>query len=80
MSYRKIPGSVRKPSADAWYVEPSKSVLYNEYFGEDAPSGNIKVFNGSTFDAKPVKVWDGSAWVIKPVKVWTGTAWVPTSY
>ena len=84
MSFRKIPGSVRKPTADAWYVEPSKTVLYTEYFGVDthppASSGNIKVFNGSMFEAKPVKVWSGSAWVTKPLKYWDGSTWSTTTY
>lgn len=43
-------------------------------------SGQIKVWNGSTWVAKPMKVWNGSAWVIKPVKVWNGSAWVETNY
>ena len=79
MSFRKIPGNTRKPSADAWYTEPAKTVLYTEYFGVDTPpasSGNIKVFNGATFEAKPVKVWSGSAWVTKPFKRWDGSDWI----
>lgn len=43
-------------------------------------SGDIKVYLGSAFIAKPVKVWTGSAWVVKPVKRWTGSAWVTTTY
>jgi hypothetical protein len=42
--------------------------------------GNIKVWNGSAWVAKPVKVWNGSAWVIKPAKKWNGSAWVVTPY
>ena len=84
MSFRKIPGSVRKPTVDAWYVEPSKTVLYTEYFGVDTPppvsSGNIKIFNGTTFEAKPVKVWSSSAWVTKPLKCWNGSTWSTTTY
>lgn len=82
-NFRKIPGQVRKPSADAWYLEPSKSVLYNEYFGLDAPlgsTGQIKFWNGTAWTAKPVKVWNGTSWVVKPVKRWNGTAWVTTTY
>lgn len=37
MNFRKIPGATRKPSADAWYTEPAKTVLYTEYFGIDTP-------------------------------------------
>lgn len=42
--------------------------------------GRIKVWNGSSWVAKPVKVWNGSSWVSKPVKRWTGSAWVSTTY
>lgn len=42
--------------------------------------GNAKVWNGSTWVAKPVKAWTGSAWVKKPVKYWTGTSWALTNY
>lgn len=42
--------------------------------------GNIKVWNGSAWVAKPVKVWNGSAWVKKPVKRWNGSAWITTPY
>lgn len=45
-----------------------------------AAGGNIKVWNGSAWVAKPVKVWNGSAWVTKPVKRWNGSAWVTTPY
>jgi hypothetical protein len=45
-----------------------------------ASSGKIKVWNGSSWVAKPVKVWNGSAWVVKPVKRWSGSAWVTTPY
>lgn len=44
-----------------------------------AAGGNIKVYTGSGFVAKPVKVWTGTAWVVKPVKRWNGTAWVLTT-
>jgi hypothetical protein len=45
-----------------------------------APTGQIKVWNGSAFVAKPVKVWNGSSWVTKPVKYWNGSSWVTTTY
>lgn len=38
--------------------------------------GEVKVFTGGTWTAKPAKVWSGGAWVTKPVKVWNGSAWV----
>lgn len=45
-----------------------------------ASTGQIKVWNGSAWVAKPVKVWNGSSWVVKPVKRWNGSAWVVTNY
>lgn len=42
--------------------------------------GQVKVWNGSSWAAKPVKEWTGTAWVQKPLKRWTGTSWVPTNY
>jgi hypothetical protein len=42
--------------------------------------GNVKVWNGSAWVAKPVKIWNGSAWVTRPAKRWNGSAWVTTSY
>ena len=48
--------------------------------GGGGTTGQMKVWDGSTFAAKPVKVWDGSAWQTKPVKVWDGSAWVSTGY
>ena len=71
--------TVIQPTDDAWYSSPSKEVLSHEYFG-DALSGQIKVWNGTSFVAKPVKVWDGSIWTIKPLKRWTGTDWLVTPY
>lgn len=43
-------------------------------------TGQIKVYNGSSFVDKPVKVWNGSAWVVKPLKRWNGSGWVTTAY
>lgn len=48
--------------------------------GGGGTTGQIKVWNGTAFVAKPVKVWNGTAWVVKPLKVWNGTAWVVTNY
>ncbi|WP_156666217.1 hypothetical protein [Rhodococcus sp. HS-D2] len=54
----------------------------NVTYTTDAPSttGQIKVFDGSTFVPKPVKVWNGTEWVTKPVKRWDGSNWVETNY
>jgi hypothetical protein len=46
----------------------------------ESSGGNIKVWNGSAWVAKPVKVWNGSSWVAKPVKRWNGSAWITTPY
>jgi hypothetical protein len=43
-------------------------------------TGQIKVWNGSQWVAKPMKVWDGSQWVTKPVKYYNGATWVTTPY
>jgi len=43
-------------------------------------TGQAKVWNGSSFVAKPVKVWNGSSFVTKPLKRWNGTSWVVTPY
>lgn len=45
-----------------------------------ALTGQIKVWNGTSWVAKPVKVWDGASWVTKPVKQYNGTSWVSTNY
>ena len=42
--------------------------------------GNMKVWNGSAWVAKPVKAWNGTAWVKKPVKFWNGSSWALTNY
>ena len=43
-------------------------------------TGQIKYFNGTSFEAKPVKVWNGSSWNIKPLKRWNGSTWELTPY
>lgn len=45
-----------------------------------AITGQMKIWNGSAWVAKPVKVWNGSAWVTKKAKYWNGSAWVVTPY
>lgn len=48
--------------------------------GGGGTTGQIKVYNGTSFVAKPAKVWNGSAWTTKPVKRWNGSGWVTTPY
>ncbi len=43
-------------------------------------TGQIKVWTGSQWEAKPVKVWNGSSWEIKPIKHYNGSSWVETNY
>lgn len=78
----------KKPLIVKWpdnIADPNRvhTSIFNNYFW-DTPDvvggGNIKVWTGSAFEAKPVKVWTGSAWEIKPLKRWTGSAWETTSY
>jgi len=45
-----------------------------------APTGQIKVWDGSQWVAKPMKVWTGAAWETKPVKYYNGATWVVTPY
>jgi len=53
-------------------------VFPNEYF-EQPPIGTdrltVKVWNGSSWQAKPLKRWDGSSWVNNPVRVWDLSSW-----
>lgn len=70
-------------ASDLWDNELSGILLNADYFSVSPPSNNsgqIKVWNGSSWVVKPVKVWNGSSWVTKPVKRWNGTAWVATTY
>ena len=41
-------------------------------------SGKPKVWNGTSWAAKPAKFWDGSAWVTKPMLGFDGTDWIPS--
>lgn len=63
-----------------WTSNLYASALLGVLKSAPAAGGNIKVWNGSAWVAKPVKVWNGSAWVAKPMKRWNGSAWVVTSY
>jgi hypothetical protein len=51
-----------------------------DFIVSNGTGGQIKVWNGSVFVAKPVKVWNGSTWVTKPLKRWTGSTWTQTPY
>ena len=58
---------------------PGSSFNVN-FGGGGGTTGQIKVWNGSAWVAKPVKVWNGSAWVIKPLKFYNGSIFVTTGY
>jgi hypothetical protein len=42
-------------------------------------SGQIKVYDGSSWVWKSVKAWNGSAWVTKTLRYWDGAAWHPNT-
>jgi hypothetical protein len=62
----------------SWFFQPLLPAT--EQLAVAAPTGQIKVWTGTVWIAKPVKVWTGAAWVTKPVKYWNGTQWVITPY
>lgn len=75
------------PRTSAFVSDANTNALYHLDGNSDdtsdvipAVGGNVKVYTGTAFVAKPVKVWTGTAWVTKPVKRWSGTAWVTTPY
>lgn len=43
-------------------------------------TGQAKVYNGSSWVAKPIKVFNGSVWATKPLKVYDGSSWTETNY
>jgi hypothetical protein len=55
-------------------------VTYTPNVGGGGTTGQIKVYNGTSFVAKPVKVWNGTTWVTKPLKRYNGSSWVATNY
>jgi len=40
-------------------------------------TGQIKVYNGSSWVWKPVKVWNGTSWAAKTLRYWDGSSWHP---
>ena len=64
----------------AFSVTANTSIGFSISLSGASASGQMKVWNGSAWVAKPVKVWNGSAWVAKPVKVWNGSSWEVTPY
>ena len=68
--------------AGGWIYQPIIPAAA-ELLSGSAPPGNtgqIKVWTGAVWEAKPMKVWTGATWEIKPVKFWDGTQWVTTPY
>lgn len=76
------PGFAAVANTFSYDLLTADNALGTGFPGTAAPTagGNIKVWDGAAWVAKPVKVWTGTAWVAKPVKRWTGTAWVLTTY
>jgi hypothetical protein len=62
---------------DGANAAPAVLLAYLESFA--SVTGQIKVWDGASWVAKPVKVWSGAAWVTKPVKYYNG-GWVTTTY
>ena len=65
----------------SWIYQPilpaSAELLSGSIVGN---TGQIKVWDGASWTAKPMKVWNGATWTTKPVKYWDGTQWVLTPY
>ena len=40
-------------------------------------SGQVRVYNGTSWVWKPIKTWTGSAWTTKTLRHWNGSIWVP---
>jgi hypothetical protein len=73
----RLPYNIGKTLSGAWFEDPSKTILYSEYFGITAPIlGRLKYWDGSAWVSKSLKVWNGTTWDVKPLKRWNGTAWV----
>lgn len=43
-------------------------------------TGNIKYFNGSTYEVKQLKRWNGSSWADTPIHKYNGSTWDTLSY
>jgi len=79
----KSVAGVENPPAGSWATDStldSWAAVTMALRPSSDGGGNIKIWNGSNWVAKPVKIWNGSAWVTKPVKVWNGSSWVTTPY
>lgn len=91
ISYTVQTGEELPNESYSWRVrglDPSGSNAYGDWatprkftvLSSGGTTGQIKVYNGSSFVAKPVKVYNGTAFVLKPLKRWNGSAWVVTNY
>lgn len=63
-----------------WVYQPLLPAAADLQSAPPGTTGQIKVWNGSSWVAKPVKVWNGSTWETKPVKYYNGSTWVTTPY
>ena len=74
---------LRTPIQIASSIDAKKIIWTDWFFDGSAPpasTGQIKVYNGATFVAKPVKVYNGATFVTKPLKRYNGSIWVVTPY
>lgn len=65
-------------STNRWWA--AFTIAVRPAAGGGGTTGQVKIYNGSSFVAKPVKVYNGSTWVTKPMKVYNGSTWVVTNY
>ena len=64
----------------SWVYQPLLPAAADLQSTPVGTTGQIKVWDGSAWVAKPMKVWTGAAWEIKPVKFYNGSTWVTTTY
>jgi hypothetical protein len=63
-----------------WVYQPVLPATAQLQAGGGGNTGQIKVWDGASWVAKPMKVWTGASWEIKPVKFYDGATWVTTPY
>jgi len=63
-----------------WIFQPLVPTSAQLQSGGVVTTGQIKVWDGASWVAKPMKVWNGSTWETKPVKFYNGATWVTTPY
>lgn len=64
----------------SWVYQPLLPASADLQSAPVGTTGQIKVWDGTQWVAKPVKVWNGASWVTKPIKFYNGATWVTTTY